>query len=171
MAELDFAILEEATLPDFQPLPEGWWRAEVVTAEKKESAAGNNYLSVEFSVTDEVPANSRTRVWGNYNLWHPSDMVIEIAQRQFSDLARACGLANCKDTDELVDKPVELLLKLEAGNGEYAPKNKVTAYRSAPKFPTPAATTDRSEELKMREADPGPAASSETPPPWQEGWK
>ena len=140
MAELDFAILEEATLPDFPPLPEGWYRAEVATAERKESAAGNYYLAVEFIVTDEVPANSRTHVWSNYNLWHPAENVVEIAQRTFSDLARACGLANCKDSEELLDKPVDLLLKLEAGNGEYAPKNKVHAYRAAPKFPTPAAT-------------------------------
>ena len=132
MAELDFAILEEATLPDFQPLPEGWYRAEVATAERKESAAGNYYLAVEFIVTDEVPANSRTHVWSNYNLWHPAENVVEIAQRTFSDLARACGLANCKDSDDLLGMHLDVKLKTKPGNGEFQPTNDVAACRTAP---------------------------------------
>lgn len=130
MAELDFELLEEEERPSFDPLPPGWYKMVVNSAEDETSKAGNRYLQVEFEVTNVD--NSGRRVWDNFNLWHPDETVKGIAQRQFSDLARACGLANCKDTDELVGQHLDVLLKVEQGNGEYPPKNRPSAFRSAP---------------------------------------
>jgi hypothetical protein len=130
MSELDFELLDEEERPSFDPLSPGWYKMVVNSAEDETSKAGNRYLKVEFEVTNVE--NSGRRVWDNYNLWHPEESVKGIAQRQFSDLARACGLANCKDTDELLGKHLDVLLKVEAGNGEYPPKNRPVAYRSVP---------------------------------------
>tara|TARA_R100001594_G_scaffold43455_1_gene75586 strand:+ start:5011 stop:5481 length:471 start_codon:yes stop_codon:yes gene_type:complete len=132
MAELNFQILEPAddSPMSFDPLPDGWYSAAVVDEEKRQSAAGNSYLSVTFEVTG--PDHAGRKIWSNFNLWHPDEKVLDIAQRQFSDMALACGLSSCKDTTELLGNHLDIMLKTDPGNGDFGPKNKVVAYRAAP---------------------------------------
>lgn len=152
MAELNFAILEptESTM-SFDPLPDGWYSAVVVEEEKRESAAGNWYLLVTFEVTG--PDHAGRKIWSNYNLWHPKESTQEIAQRKFSDMALACGMSSCKDSIELLNHHLDILLKIEAGDGDYGPKNKVVAYRAAPQ-PT----------LRPFEVSTAPAPDTDLPP-------
>ena len=133
MADLDFDLLEPSEERSFEPLPEGWYQAVVLETEKTTSSAGNDMLNVAFEIT-QVEHSGR-RAWNNFNLWHPTENVVGIAQRQFSDMARACGLTNCKDSDELVGLHLDIFLKVEQGNGAYGPKNRVVSFRRAPAQP------------------------------------
>ena len=137
MAELNFEILEptENEERSFEPLPDGWYKAAVMDEELRTSAAGNEMLYMNFEITE--PEHEGRRVWNNFNLWHPKPDVVEIAQRQFSDLARACGLSNCRDSEELIGLHLDVQLKIEPGNGQYGPKNKIVAYRAAPAASVP----------------------------------
>ena len=132
MPELDFNILEPSDdeVRSFEPLPDGWYKAVINGTARKTSKAGNDYLEVELEITDADHAGRR--LWEIYNLWHPSEAPKEIAQRQFSNLVNACGLANCKESDDLIGMHLDVKLKTEAGNGEYQPKNKIAACRTAP---------------------------------------
>lgn len=152
MVELNFEMLEgEATL-EYAPLPKGWYSASVMETERTTSSAGNDYLNVTFEVTQADHAGRR--VWNNFNLWHPTENVRGIGERQFSDLARACGLASCKDTDELLDLHLDISLTIEEGSGTYGPKNRVVAYRSAPSAQPPV----------MAKAANGDTSSLDDPP-------
>ena len=134
MPELSFEMLEEEPLRSFEPLAPGWYPAVINATTEETSKAGNRYLQIEFEITASDVAGRR--VWTNYNVWHPDTNVVEIAQRQISDLTRACGLTSVPaDSDELVGKHLDVQLKVEEGNGTYAPKNKVVAYRTAPGQP------------------------------------
>ena len=137
MAELNFEILEptENEERSFEPLPDGWYKAAVMDEELRTSNAGNEMLNMTFEITEAE--HEGRRVWNNYNLWHPKSDVVEIAQRQFSDLARACGLSNCRDSGELIGLLLDIQLKIEPGNGQYGPKNKIVAYRAAPAASAP----------------------------------
>ena len=138
MADLDFNLLEPSEEDrSFDPLPEGWYKASVLETERSTSQAGNDMLNVTFEITQADHAGRRA--WNNFNLWHPAENVIGIAQRQFSDMARACGLTNCKDSDELIGLHLDIMLKVEQGNGQYGPKNRVVGYRTAPTTSTPTA--------------------------------
>jgi len=132
MPELDFNILEPSDdeVRTYEPLPDGWYKACIASTVRKTSRAGNDYLEVELEITDADHAGRR--LWEIYNLWHPSEAPKEIAQRQFSNLVNACGLANCKESDDLIGMHLDVKLKTEAGNGEYQPKNKIAACRTAP---------------------------------------
>ena len=133
MAELNFEMLEEEPLKSFEPLAAGWYPTVINATTEETSKAGNRYLQIECEITGEFAGR---RVWTNYNIWHPDSNVVEIAQRQISDLTRACGLTNVPpDSDELVGKHLDVQLKIDEGNGDYAPKNKVVAYRTAPGQP------------------------------------
>lgn len=132
MPELDFNILEPSDdeVRTYEPLPDGWYKACIASTVRKTSRAGNDYLEVELEITDADHAGRR--LWEIYNLWHPSEAPKEIAQRQFSNLVNACGLANCKESDDLIGMHLDVKLKTETGNGEYQPKNKIAACRTAP---------------------------------------
>jgi len=132
MPELDFNILEPSDdeVRTYEPLPDGWYKACIASTVRKTSKAGNDYLEVELEITDADHAGRR--LWEIYNLWHPSEAPKEIAQRQFSNLVNACGLANCKESDDLIGMHLDVKLKTEAGNGEYKPRNKIAACRTAP---------------------------------------
>jgi hypothetical protein len=138
MVELNFEMLEPDAKTEFQPLPEGWYSASVFQTERTTSAAGNDYLNVTFEVTSADHAGRRQ--WDNFNLWHPGENVRGISERRFSDLARAVGFSNTpKDSDELLDLHLDIYLKIDSGNSDYGPKNKVVAYRAAPSAIPPLA--------------------------------
>mgnify|MGYP001162364689 CR=1 FL=1 len=136
MSSLPFPILpeEEIEAPDFQPLEPGWYTAEVTGSKEKISQAGNKMEEVEFSLT-----NGR-KVWTTFNLNHPDEGVVAIAQRHMSQLAHAAGLAELSDTDELVGAYVQVYLNIRPSKGEWPARNEVRAYRSAgDSAPTPPA--------------------------------
>ena len=132
MPELDFNILEPSDdeVRNREPLPDGWYKAAIEGTERKTAKSGNDYLEVELVITDAD--HSGRRVWEIYNLWNSNETAKEISQREFSNLVNACGLANCKESDDLVGMHLDVKLKTKPGNGEYQPKNKIAAYRTAP---------------------------------------
>lgn len=132
MPELDFNILEptEDEVRSYEPLPDGWYKACIASTTRKTSKNGNDYLEVELEITDANHAGRR--VWPRYNLWNSNETSKEISQRQFSNLVNACGLANCKDSDDLLGMHLDVKLKTKPGNGEFQPTNDVAACRTAP---------------------------------------
>ena len=129
MAEVDFDLLEPEQRASFEPLPPGWYPAYVRETEELTSAAGNQYLKVEFECTGAD--HSGRRVWENINWKHSTPSTAQTGQRIFSDLARACGLASCKDSEELHGLHLDILVKVEAGTNGYSDKNKTSAFRTA----------------------------------------
>tara|TARA_R110000824_G_scaffold354575_2_gene541698 strand:- start:190 stop:672 length:483 start_codon:yes stop_codon:yes gene_type:complete len=140
--ELNFEMLEPDKKTEFEPLPAGWYSAIVFATEKVISkTSGYNMLKVTYEITQ--PDYAGRRAWVNLNLYYETKPdVIEIAHKQLSQLSFALGLANIpKESDEMVNLHLDILLKIEEGSGGYGPQNKVTGYRSAPSPKPPVANT------------------------------
>ena len=81
-------------------LKEGWTPATIDEVMQKTSAAGNNYVSVRFSLTDY----NGKKLWENLNVAHPREEVREIAYRILANIMNAVGINSIQDEKN----PVEL---------------------------------------------------------------
>jgi len=137
-------------VPSYEPIPPGWYAAEIDKAEVRDTKAGTGkYLKLELVILDE--AHEGRRVFTQINLSNPNPTAVEIGQRELAALAMACGVPALRDSAELLQKQigVKVKIKTEAGRD---PDNVVSGYRpltdAAPAAAKPAA------------AKPKPAAAS-----------
>ena len=118
--KLNLDVPEESS-SDYEPLPIGWYQANVDSEETTYTQAGDEALKVSFSISGK---GRTVNNW--YNLKHStSEQAREIATKELENLGRACGLANVKDSADLVGHSLEV--KLEP-DGTF---NKVKGYRRA----------------------------------------
>ena len=120
--ELNLNVADYAGTNDsYEPLPAGWYAATIEEESDQISQAGNEMLKLNFSLDTGRRVNS----W--YNTGHPKENVKEIAFKELTRLADACGLAALGKSAELVGRKVEI--KLEP-DGSF---NKITGYRALPR--------------------------------------
>ena len=65
------------------------------------------------------------------NIDHPNEKVVAIAERQLAELCNAVGVLELEDTQELHEIPIAVRLKVEAGNEQFGPSNKVKKFMAA----------------------------------------
>jgi hypothetical protein len=137
-------------IPSYEPIPAGWYAAEIDKAEVRDTKAGTGkYLKLELVVLDE--AHEGRRVFTQINLSNPNQQAVEIGQRELAALSMACGITSLRDSAELLQKQIDIKLKVKKDEGR-EPENAVVGYRpltdAAPAASKPAA------------AKPKPAAAS-----------
>lgn len=96
---VSIAVTEESTEQrgEYENLPNGVYRLEISAAEVKRKNEGTSQEASGFKCTFDVvdPEDYRSRkVFGYYNLSHPSVQAQEIGQKQFSQLRRALGFGD-----------------------------------------------------------------------------
>jgi hypothetical protein len=110
-------------------VPAGEYPAIMVESERKPTKAGDGfYLNTKWQI---VSGEFQNRfVFERYNLWlNPSkDKALSIARGQFSELCRAVGVANPKDSSELHNKPCMIKVKIKKDE-EYGEKNEISSYK------------------------------------------
>lgn len=108
------------------PIPAGTYPAVITETTQRTSTAGNDYLELAMEII-EGPHKGR-RLWDRLNLWHPKEAASEIAKRRLASACRALGITSPRDSAELHDKPlgVVVAIKLRSDNGEKT--NEVTGY-------------------------------------------
>jgi hypothetical protein len=116
-------------------LPAGEYPAVLVASEKKQTKDGSgHYLKMDFQITSGEFQNQH--IFSNCNLWlaltdDKKRTAVQIAKGQLSELCRAVGVLNPKDSKELHGIP--LMIKLNAKeNGEYGMQNNITKFSPAP---------------------------------------
>jgi len=139
----------------FEPLPPGWYAAQIDAASVKdtESKTGK-YLKLELVILDQ-PYNGR-RVFTNITLVNPSQVAVEIGQRQLANLAHACGITALRDSAELLQRFVQIRLKIKEEKG-YDPQNEVTGYKP------PNTTAPGPQPMQDKPAAPAKSAKR----PWE----
>lgn len=136
----------------FDILPPGKYTAEIAATEIKEAKSGNgSYLKLEYTILDGAHANRK--VWSQHNIIHSSPKAETVGRQQLSSICHAAGVTGkLTDTDQLVGKPMQIDVGVEAGNGTYGDKNIVKGWGAiqAPLAPVasklvsaPAATAKR----------------------------
>ena len=154
MARLDIGFTADE-LPesrgDYEPLPEGWYSAEIGDAEIRVTKDGTGqYIRCRYNITG--PTKAGRVVFGNLNIMNKSQKAEEIGRQQLGELMRSIGLGRIEDTDQLIGCPLQIKLSIRPAENGYAAQNEVRGFR-APEGAAPAKAA--------------PAASSaKAAPPW-----
>ena len=146
--------------PNYEPLPAGWYAAEIDAAAVKDTKAKTGkYLKLEFVVLDEPHAGRR--LFTQINLSNPNPKAVEIGQRELAGLAVACGITALRDSAELLQKRIGVKVKIKTDEG-YKPDNAVCGFRSLTTAAPAAAPA--APKAKPAAAQAAPAANKR---PWE----
>ncbi len=93
------------TLPQsdrsYDPLPAGWYDAEIAGAEIRQTKAGTGeYIAVRYDITG--PTHAGRVIFGNLNISNANPTAEKIGKQQLGELMLAIGLKNVSDTDQLI---------------------------------------------------------------------
>jgi hypothetical protein len=122
------------------PVPGGTYVAVIVESQMKPTKAGTGeYLELTLEIVEGT--HKGRRVWERLNLKNPNETAVRIAQQTLSAICRAVGVMSPKDSVDLHNRPMSVVIEEEERDGRVS--NKVKAYRSVgPSQPArPAATT------------------------------
>ena len=112
----------------YEPLPAGWYEANITGAELKTTKAGNGqYIAVKYTITG--PSFQGRVVYGNLNIKNPNPKAEEIGRAQLGDLMRAIGLAKVTDSDQLIGGSLSIKLAISKREG-YDDSNEVKGFKS-----------------------------------------
>lgn len=111
----------------FEALPPGWYSVLIEAAEVRDNKAGTGkYLWLELTVVGESYANRK--LFARITLVNPNEKAVEIGMRELAALGQACELAAISDTSELIDKVIDVRVKIGKPRDGYDADNEITAY-------------------------------------------
>jgi hypothetical protein len=130
MAMLPNVFKADNTTSSYEPIPAGWYEAEVAKSEMKDTKSGGKMLSVQFKIIDGD--YEKRVVYANFNLVNSNPQAVEIAQRELGNLIHACGLEDIEDSVDLHGIPIAIRVKIQEGTAAYPePRNAIAAYKPA----------------------------------------
>lgn len=145
------------------PLPPGTYVGVIADSRSRTSANGNDYLELELEITDGPHAGRK--IWDRINLWHPKSDVADIAKRRLAQACRALGIAAPKDSADLHDKPVGIIIAVKPRRDTGDKVNEVNGYATV-STPTKRVVTSGdvregvSRALSGKKPKPEPVAAS-----------
>jgi hypothetical protein len=145
---------DEFPSDDFDPVPDGWYPAQIIDSEIKDTASGGQMLKLSGEITD---GDFTGRLfWDNLNIVNRSEVAQRIASQRLGKYCAAVGLGPIDDTEDLHNIPFMVKLVIEPGEGQYRDKNIVKDVK-----PYENAAPQR--QAAKAPAQPSRAASSEQP--------
>ena len=133
MAQLPgvFNAKDNEKMADFSPVPAGWYKAEVVKSEMKNTSAGTGkYLNLQFKIL-EPEAHVGRVFYVLMNLVNPNPIAVEIAQKELASICDACEIDELEDSTELHGIEIGVRLSVKAGDANWPPKNEAKGYKAA----------------------------------------
>jgi len=103
---------DDVQISDFEPLPNGDYKVEIIDSEEKESKNGHMYISLDMVVRGGQ--YDGRHIFENLNVGHPNETVVNIAHQTIKKISLALGKSGVKDSSDLHGKPfmVNILNKL-----------------------------------------------------------
>lgn len=139
MARLDQTFRAEDVPPDqYEPLPIGDYRAEIVASDIKPTKNGSGqYIQFEVQILEGEHAGRRA--WDRINLWNANEDATRIAHQTMRKILDACGKDAVDDTEELHQIPFvfKVTMRQNKKTGEmqnaysYAREGEVSSARPA----------------------------------------
>ena len=151
----DTATLPQSTA-NYDPVPEGWYTANITSAELKDTSNGSGqYIKLRYDITG--PSNSGRVVFGNLNIKNASSKAEEIGRQQLGEVMRAIGLARVTDTDQLIGGTLQIKVAIRQSE-QYGAQNEIKGWKAINgSLPTaPAAPS----------APAAPQTNGKAAPPW-----
>lgn len=163
---------------DFKPVPAGDYVAMITDSEIRscsDSAKDPDgellWLGLEILEGDY----KGRKLWDQLNVVNKNAQTVEIAQRDFSAICRACGKRLVRDSTMVHEIPMNISVIVKPAKGDWAAKNEIKKYKSLnpDQIQTTTVTDDVEDEPKMTKKETKPpkkstSRSSDSPkPPWQ----
>ncbi len=134
MAQLNFDARQVAPAAALDPIPSGWYNAQIVGSEMKPTSAGDGaFLAMELQVLDGPYAGRK--VFDRLNLQNKNPVAVEIAYKQLSAICHAVNVIQVQDSQQLHGRPLQVKVSLRpASTGDdgkqYDANNEVKGYRA-----------------------------------------
>ena len=135
MAQLNFDASTVAPQEAFDPIPAGWYPAQIVESEMKAgSKPGSAYLAITLQIMGG-DFNNR-KVFDRFNLQNANPIAVEIAYRSLSAVCHAVGLIQVADSQLLHGRPLMVKVsvrpaRVDATSGTaYDASNEVKGYKA-----------------------------------------
>lgn len=130
MAAINFDATTVAPNASFDPLPAGWYNANITSSEMKPTKDGSGaYIQLELTILDGQYANRK--VFDRLNVQNNSQVAQEIAYATLSSICHATGVIQVQDTSQLHGIPLEVKLSVRAATENYEASNDVKGYRAS----------------------------------------
>ena len=155
------------TLDDRTPIPAGDYIMAIVKTEFKQTKAKTgHFLSTHFKVQDGEYKGRM--VFTNLNLDNPNPVAVEIANKELNSICQACGLEGVEDSDELLNIPMKVTVKVSPGDSQWPPSNETTGYASAEEaMVDPSASGDDNPEAVVDTTGANDSAEAKGGLPWE----
>ena len=135
MAQLNFNAAQVEPNAAFDPIPAGWYTAQVTDSEMKPTKAGDgSYLSITLQILGG-DFNNR-KVFDRFNINNKNPVAVDIAYKQLSALCHAVGILQVQDSQQLHGKPVQIKVSLKPASqdpqtgAQYDAGNEVKGYKA-----------------------------------------
>lgn len=177
MAAINFDATTVAPNASFDPLPAGWYNANITSSEMKPTKDGSGaYIQLELTILDGQYANRK--VFDRLNVQNKSQVAQEIAYATLSSICHATGVIQVQDTSQLHGIPMEVKLSVRAASDGYEAANDVKGYRAssqgggmsqAPQMGAPAQQPPAQNWNAPQQSQPQQSQPQQTPPTqdWQ----
>lgn len=130
MAAINFDATTVAPNASFDPLPAGWYNANITSSEMKPTKDGSGaYIQLELTILDGQYANRK--VFDRLNVQNNSKVAQEIAYATLSSICHATGVIQVQDTSQLHGIPMEVKLSVRPASDGYEAANDVKGYRAS----------------------------------------
>lgn len=149
---MDFTNFDANNIPppnSFEPLPAGWYKVAIVSAEEKPNKAMTGAY-IQFGLEVIEGEYGGRRLFDILNVENPNKTAEDIAKRQLGAICRSINVMTPRDLSDFVDKVLMAKVAIQPPANGYEASNKVKEY-AAPEQAAKAA----------------PAAATNTTPPWK----
>lgn len=138
----------------FEPLPAGWYTAEIIESKEKPTRKNPNNSYLELTLEIVEGEHKSRRLWERLNLNNDNQTAAQIAQRTLSSICHATGIMAPKNSEQLHYKKMAVRVIQKAGaDGEV--RNEIKQYKAV----------EGGQPIKA--APPKPSAPEKKAPPWQ----
>ena len=111
----------------FDPIPAGKYLAVITESEMKETKAGTGeYLQLTFQIIEGEFKNRL--LWARLNLNNSNATTVKIARAELSAICRAVGVMAPKDSVELHNLPLVIMVKLKKRDDTGEMTNELKGY-------------------------------------------
>ena len=135
MAQLNFDASTVAPQEAFDPIPAGWYPAQIVESEMKAgSKPGSAYLAITLQIMGG-DFNNR-KVFDRFNLQNANPVAVEIGYRSLSAVCHAVGLLQVPDSQVLHGRPLQVKVSVRPARVDpttgtaYDASNEVKGYKA-----------------------------------------
>ena len=115
---------DEGKVGEFKALPEGWYTAQIVKSEVKDtSKKDGKRLNLQFKIIGGE--FDKRVVFEGLNIVNPNPQAVEISKRLMNSIYDAIGVEEIEDTQELHGIPMKVKLGIKPATAQWPESNKI----------------------------------------------